>query len=510
MSDGGNNGLPEGWAQTTLLKVTVPVANIRPQDEPVREFGYADISSISNEAFRIVDPKRINGADAPSRARRPVQPLDTLFSNVRTYLRNIAIVVETDQVDVCSTGFTVLRPSDAIDPRFLFRYTLTDEFIDRVTPEQTGTHYPATSDKVVLSQPIPLPPLAEQRRIVAKVEELLGRVQAARVRLARVPLLLKRFRQALLTAACNGQLTADWRETHPQPPVASALEESRKLVDAKKIRHLIRRGTTGLPEVEPPEFPEQWELQTVRDLVVDGAILDFQDGNHGSLYPRASDFGDKGVKFLTAQQVFDNRVLLNETPLLSFEKAKLLRIGFAKPRDVLLTHNATVGRVALLPEYDGELILGTSVTYYRTNPSVLIPEYIVFQMQGQYWQDQLKSVMEQTTRNQVSVTKQVEFRLMVPPFAEQQEIVRRVDALFKLADAIEQPVAAATARADRLTQAILAKAFRGELVPTEADLARTEGRDYEPADELLARIQSERPSSESATKPHRRRRAKRS
>ena len=80
----------------------------------------------------------------------------------------------------------------------------------------------------------------------------------------------------------------------------------------------------------------------------------------------------------------------------------------------------------------------------------------------------------------------------LPPTQEQHEIVRRVEALFQLADAIEKRVAAATKRADKLTQSILAKAFRGELVPTEAELARREGRDYEPASALLQRIQAER------------------
>jgi type I restriction enzyme S subunit len=87
--------------------------------------------------------------------------------------------------------------------------------------------------------------------------------------------------------------------------------------------------------------------------------------------------------------------------------------------------------------------------------------------------------------------------------AEQREIVRRVDALFSLADALERRAAAATAHTDRLTQAILAKAFRGELVPTEAELARREGRPYESAVELLARIQAERPTSP-ARRPRRR------
>ena len=96
----------------------------------------------------------------------------------------------------------------------------------------------------------------------------------------------------------------------------------------------------------------------------------------------------------------------------------------------------------------------------------------------------------------------------LPPLPEQHEIVRRVDALFKLADSIEARVAAATARADKITQAILAKAFRGELVPTEAELARQEGRDYEPASALLARIRAARAAQTNGDdKPARRPRA---
>ena len=80
----------------------------------------------------------------------------------------------------------------------------------------------------------------------------------------------------------------------------------------------------------------------------------------------------------------------------------------------------------------------------------------------------------------------------VPPPAEQQEIVRRVEALFSLASTIEHRFTAATLHTDKLTQSILAKAFRGELVPTEAELARREGREYEPASVLLERIKKER------------------
>src|SRR5262249_1977864 len=147
----------------------------------------------------------------------------------------------------------------------------------------------------------------------------------------------------------------------------------------------------------------------VKDLVAAGVIVDFQDGNHGELYPRTADFGDSGRPFITARQVFDDVVLFDEAPLLSEDRASRLRIGFAKPGDVLLTHNATVGRVAILPKEAGECILGTSVTYYRVRDGVMDPTFLMFFMQSGLWQDQLALVMEQTTRNQVSVRKQAEF-----------------------------------------------------------------------------------------------------
>jgi type I restriction enzyme S subunit len=86
----------------------------------------------------------------------------------------------------------------------------------------------------------------------------------------------------------------------------------------------------------------------------------------------------------------------------------------------------------------------------------------------------------------------VEYDFPLPPLSEQDEIVRRLESLFAFADRIEQRVAAGKERADRLTQAILAKAFRGELVPTEAELARREGREYVPASVLLERIKADR------------------
>lgn len=89
-----------------------------------------------------------------------------------------------------------------------------------------GGAQPNLTNAIVRQWPFPLPPLAEQRRIVAAVEALLARVQAARARLAKVPALLRRFRQSVLAAACSGELTANWREQHPDTGNPAALLDS--------------------------------------------------------------------------------------------------------------------------------------------------------------------------------------------------------------------------------------------------------------------------------------------
>jgi type I restriction enzyme, S subunit len=114
------------------------------------------------------------------------------------------------------------------------------------------------------------------------------------------------------------------------------------------------------------------------------------------------------------------------------------------------------------------------------------PEYVWRWALGEY--ERTRDVGRGGNQPALNGQKVRELALPLPPLSEQHEIVRRVDALFALADTIEARVAAATARTDKVTQFILAKAFRGELVPTEADLARQEGRDYEPASELWVRI----------------------
>jgi type I restriction enzyme S subunit len=167
--------------------------------------------------------------------------------------------------------------------------------------------------------------------------------------------------------------------------------------------------------------------------------------------------------------------------------------------EILVTVRGTLGGVALVPLTMKGFNVSREVAVLPVE-SVLSAQYLAFAIGALSSQNWLSEQSKGVAYTGVNI---VDLRLLpipLPPLAEQHEIVRRVEALFKLADAIEKRVAAATARADKLTQAILAKAFRGELVPTEAELARREGRDFEPASVLLERVRGNRDGAVPAKK----------
>ncbi|HMG74531.1 MAG TPA: restriction endonuclease subunit S [Pyrinomonadaceae bacterium] len=163
--------MKDGWQTKTLGEVLQPTEMVNPLQSPEAEFDYIDVSSVSNATFQIEEAQHIKGKDAPSRARRLVKANDVLFATVRPTLRRIAIVPERLDSQVCSTGYLVLRPKEGIDHRFVFHWLFTEGFMGQMERLQKGTSYPAVNDSEVRAQVIPLPPLAEQRRIVGILDK---------------------------------------------------------------------------------------------------------------------------------------------------------------------------------------------------------------------------------------------------------------------------------------------------------------------------------------------------
>jgi type I restriction enzyme S subunit len=215
-----------------------------------------------------------------------------------------------------------------------------------------------------------------------------------------------------------------------------------------------------------PEIPVSWEYRDIQTLYDLNVIIDYDDGNHGSLYPRSNEFGDSGVNFVTAKNIVGGRVEWSTCAKLNHDRAGQLTKGWAQGGDVLLTHNATVGRVARVESEMGRFLLGTSVTFYRLNSQVLDAEFFFYQLQSPLWQGQLEAIMEQTTRNQVSIQKQAFFRVVLPPIAEQRRIVAKLDELLALCARLEVQLTTAQRESRRLLEAVLHHALTPNSQPS--------------------------------------------
>jgi len=173
--------------------------------------------------------------------------------------------------------------------------------------------------------------------------------------------------------------------------------------------------------------------------------------------------------------------------------------------DVLISKDGTIGRVSVVPPN----LAGGNITQHLVRAAIhrfVDIWYAVAAIRSPYSQEWLVGELKGVALQGVNVRDFRRLPIPLPPVNEQREIAHRLEHLFVLADDVEQRVNDATRQADKLTQSILAKAFRRELVPTEAELARREGREYEPASMLLERIRAER---EAATQPTRRTRSSR-
>ena len=193
---------------------------------------------------------------------------------------------------------------------------------------------------------------------------------------------------------------------------------------------------------------------------------------------------------ITATHVRDGLVEFKDVGLISEEDFRrcLERCAPTKDDILIVSVGATTGRAAIVPDCQ-PFAMVRSVLMLRP---LIKPKFLLRWIQSRWCQTWISQASGASAQPHFYIHDNKRMPVPLPSTSEQAEIVKRVDALFSLADTIEGHFNVATLRSDKLTQSILAKAFRGELVPTEAELARREGREYEPASVLLERIKKER------------------
>jgi type I restriction enzyme S subunit len=376
--------------------------------------------------------------------------------------------------DVGSTAFCVLRSNGSVEPGYLFRWTLTKEFSEGLVPKQRGISYPAVRDTDVLAEAIPLAPLAEQQRIVAKIEALFEQSRTARQAVERIPSLLKKFRQAVLAAAFRGDLTRDWREQHPDIELASGLL---KRVPAKGTH----RRKAGVGEIGAADRSDLWDLPHSWIWANLGQILDLaQYGT--SVKASASIRG--GIPILRMGNIQDGRLDFRDLKYIDTQYEDMAKYTLQRG-DVLINRTNSpelVGKAALF-DHEGTHLFASYLIRLRPYPDMASSAFMNFVINSHIGRRHVQEVKHQVAGQANINTSDIRsMPIPLPPLEEQKEVATRIEGLFARTDAIQASVEAARQQADKLEQSILARSFRGELVPQDPN--------DEPASTLLDRIRA--------------------
>lgn len=392
----------------------------------------------------------------------------------------------------------ICRPTRFIESKFLFRFLISEEGQRRILDNFQGSAQGGINTSFAPNTIVPLAPLNEQHRIVEKLDYLLAKVEAARERLERIPHILKRFRQAVLAAAVSGELTRDWRERNPDVEDAKTLyikiqnlitmkyeEECRKAAKEgrrkPKDQRKNKKSRNNVGEI--PELPETWiygRLEELTYLVT--------DGTH-----RTPKYKSNGIPFLSVKNVRPFKIYDDDIKYISNEEYKEINSRCNPEKgDILYTKvGATFGYAAEI-KLDYSFSIFVSLALIKP-VEYFLSEYAEITMNSEIIFKQARERVSGIGTPDLHLIEIRDFHIPLPPLEEQKEIVKRVETLFQIAERVEARYQNANAQVDKLAQSILAKAFRGELVPQDPN--------DESAAALLEQIKAEKDRRESVALP---------
>ena len=374
----------------------------------------------------------------------------------------------------------------------------------------TSTAIPGLNRNDIYGIKIPLPPLAEQRRITAKLEALLAQVDAAKDHLAAVPSIIKRFRQSVLAAACSGRLTEDWRREHPGVEPASELlkrireERMRRYEEeCKRVKEAGRRKPRKPSNIAQNEFaieglialPNGWTWTVLNDLSANEANS-ITDGPFGSKL-KTEHYTESGPRVIRLQNISDGKFIDAKAHISPHHFENLRKHEIFGGDIVIAALGTDLPRACIIPNYVGHAIVKADCIRFKPHPSITNNQYMNASLNSDILKHITQSIVHGVGRPRLNQQQVKSLPIPLPPFSEQRTIVNRIEILFHRTSEVEERVAAATSHADRLTQSILAKAFRGELVPQDPG--------DEPASVLLEQIRKERTELKKKKKPQKRR-----
>ncbi len=429
--------LPDGWVWGRGRTLFLPMESTRPSGEA---FIYIDVDAVNNQTHRVDNPKRILTLEAPSRASRKLHESDVLFSMVRPYLRNIALISKELSDAIASTGFYVITPSVGIYSKYLYYLVLSPYVVDGINAFMKGENSPSVNNGHIENFIYPLPPLAEQERIVAKIEELMpwveqyGKAQSELDQLNNS--IQGRLRKSVLQYALEGKLVPQQAEDGSAEELLAEIQaEKQRLYVAGKLKKkdlahsTIFRAEDGkyyeqggktitcIDEEIPFAIPKSWCWVTIGNL--------FQH-NNGKQLNKENSLGTL-MSYITTSNLYWDGFKLDKLKKMPFTEQEIERCQAIKG-DLLVCEGGDIGR-ARIWTYDYPIMLQNHIHKLRAYLPVCTKYfYYIFYLYNLTGAIRGKGIgIKGFSSRALHAT-----RLPLPPLAEQERIAKKLDEIMPL------------------------------------------------------------------------------
>ena len=427
--------IPESWEWVRLSKI---VYN-RGQMAPANDFCYIDIGSIDNKHQKLSDAENIIAIDkAPSRARKIVDIGDILYSTVRPYLHNMCIVDRPfSHQPIASTGFAALTCHTGFYNEFLFYYLMSPVFdaYANDTDNAKGVAYPAINDNKLYQALIPVPPEAEQKKIVEKIKKVLPYVDTYRTSYSESESLNNAFpnrlKKSILQEAVQGKLVPQDPTDEPASVLLERIRaEKEQLIKAGKIKRdkhksvIFRRDNSHYEKLDgiecciddeiPFEIPDSWAWTSIGEV-----CTNIQYGSSQKSSPTGK------IAVLRMGNLQNGRIVLDK--LVYTSDSKEIEKYPLEYNDLLFNRTNSkelVGKVAI---YKSEIPAIYAGYLVRLHPILIDSDYLNYVMQSQYYWIYCQNVRSDAIgQSNINAEKLKRFIFPLPPLQEQKRIVNQI------------------------------------------------------------------------------------
>lgn len=472
--------IPKGWIQVNLGEVIEP-SKEKVNPTSLQKVPYIGLEHIEKDTGQLLG---FGTSDEVRSTKTRFSKGDMLYGKLRPYLNK---VLTAHFEGVCSTDILVFPKSPNISMKFLAHRFLCNDFVRYTSLNVSGVQHPRVDFQTLSRFIISLPPLAEQHRIVAKIEELFSDLDAGVEALKKAKAQLKLYRHAVLKAAFEGRLTAEWRETH-KAELKPANELLKQIKKEWKVESQRSKKLTSIKAYDLPIIPDNWVWIQIGEIGWVTKLAGFEYTKHIKYQESVDVRVVRGLNIGFGEFKADNFRYIDKSTSNYLTRSQL------HGGEILITYVGTLGTAAILPKDGYKYHLGPNVGKIVLTDIIKNPKFVLYFVLSFWGQDFIKTTSKAVAQSSLSMEQIRSLPVPFAPLAEQEKVIEMIERYFSLADAVDEALNNGLIQSDRLRQSILKKAFAGELVPQDPE--------DEPAAELLERIKTEKGGHPAGRRSH--------